>query len=353
MSHPRRTLRPLPRDFPSQWSVDPEDAVQRAAHVLSEIAEGQHGVATREQGMRRGLTRGEIDHAVAAGWLIPVAPGVYRAPGAPQTLAMATAAAVLASGGRASHAAASRLLRLDAPLPIVPITVTVDADRGHPRLSRVTVDDGLRAFFGVRIHRGRSRDEPFVDVDGIRCTDAARTLIDLAPALDVDQLADAFDRARDLGLVSIEALARRFALVGGRGRPGTPKLRSVLEQAPPRPLQSQLERLAGRLLDGSTLPAAVRQLTLTDVPGRYRLDFAWPDLLATWETEGFEWHGTRARWKQDRLRVGRLERAGWRHMIATWDDVVLRPTETVERLALMLAERRALLRVGALATTVR
>jgi very-short-patch-repair endonuclease len=322
--------------------------VSRAFRILSAIAELQHGVVAREQGEGRGLTRGEIDHAATAGAVITIAPGVYRLPGVPQSLAMATAAATLASGGPTSHATAARLLRLDAPLPVVPLHVRVDPRLGHPRVSRIDVADAGHAFFSVVLHRSRNDGESIIEVDGIPCTDAARTLIDIAPFVGADALGDAFDRARDLGLVSIDALARRFALLGGRGRPGTPKIRSLLEHAPPKPLQSQLERIAGRMLAGARLPQAVRQLRLPPTVGPYRLDFAWPDLLATFETEGFEWHGTRARWKQDRIRVAALERAGWRHMVGTWDDVVHRPDETVERVARMLAERRLLANVGAL-----
>ena len=321
--------------------------MSRAFRILSGIAERQHGVVARDQGERDGLTRGEIDHALASGAVIAVTTGVYRIPGAPQTVTMATAAAALTSGGPTSHATAARLLRLDAPLSVVPLHAWVKDGRAHPRVRRINVADTDRAFFRVLLHRYRDRGEPFVVVDGIPCTDAARTLIDIAPFLCRDELGDAFDRARDLGLVSIDALARRFALLGGRGRAGTPKIRTVLEQAPPRPLQSRLERLAGRMLAGSRLPQPVRQLQLPSHVGRYRLDFAWPDLLATFETEGFEWHGTRARWKQDRIRVAALERAGWRHMVGTWDDVVRRPDETIERIARMLEERRLLASLGA------
>jgi len=136
--------------------------------------------------------------------------------------------------------------------------------------------------------------------------------------------------------------------LGGRGRPGTPKILNVLVQPPPRAMQSKLERMAARMIAGARLPQPVLQLPIGD----YRLDFAWPDLRATFETEGFEWHGTRARWKQDRLRVSAVERAGWRHIVGTWDDVLLRPSETTERIALMLAERRALARIGELPASV-
>lgn len=315
---------------------------RRARRIIGEVSERQRGVVALAQLLDLGLTRSSANHAVQSGLLIPVATAVYRVVGAPQTLAMATMAASLATDGRASHNAAARLLRLGTLGGVVPIHMTVDGGRQHPRVHRIDVADGERAFFGVTVHRHRDLGEPTLVIDGVPCTDGARTLIDLAGMLETDQLADALDRARDLGLVSVDALARRFALIGGRGRPGTPKIRKVLEQAPRRPLQSKLERIAARMIERSGLPQPVRQYTIADVPGPYRLDFAWPGLLAAWETEGFEWHGTRARWKQDRLRVARIEHSGWRHMVATWDDVVLRPTETIERLSLMLRERRAL-----------
>jgi hypothetical protein len=325
---------------------------RRTRRLVIGIASRQHGLATRPQIDGLAVSRGSVDRAVASEFLIPVAPGVYRLPGAPQTIAMATMAAVLAAEGRASHATAGRLLRLGVPGPAVPVHVTVDGTQGHPRVDRVAVADPDHAFFAVTVHRHRDRSEPVVEIDGIPCTDAARTLIDVAQYLDQDELADAFDRARDLGLVSVDSLARRFACLGGRGRPGTPKVRRLLEHAPPRALQSRLERLAARLVEGSGLPRPVRQYTVTDIPGRYRLDFAWPELLAAWETEGFEWHGTRARWKQDRIRVGAIERRGWRHMVASWDDITSRPEETVERLAVMLQERRVLAAAGALTSFI-
>ena len=86
----------------------------------------------------------------------------------------------------------------------------------------------------------------------------------------------------------------------------------------------------------------MRQHPVVVAGKRYRLDFAWPHLRAAFETEGFEWHGSRGRWKQDRIRTGALERLGWRQMVATWDDVVGNPAGTLDRLGLMLAERRLL-----------
>ena len=79
---------------------------------------------------------------------------------------------------------------------------------------------------------------------------------------------------------------------------------------------------------------------------RYRLDFAWTELKVAFETEGFEWHGTRAQWKQDRIRIAALERLGWRIVIAGWDDVMKTPHITIDRIALALRERESLGRIA-------
>jgi very-short-patch-repair endonuclease len=270
-----------------------------------DIAETQHGIVTRDQARRAGLSDAQLDACIRSGLLIGVAAtGLYRVRGAFQSLAMATVAAVVGSAGAASFGASCRLLRLDVPLPTSPIDVTVAASERQPRLRR----------------------------------------LDIAPRLEAEALEAAFERARRLGLVSIEALARRFALIGGKGRPGTSRIRTLLAGTAPNALDSRLEVKAWRLLRDDPVATPVRQVRVTAGTRRYRLDFAWPNLLAAFETEGFEWHGTRAQWKQDRMRTAALERLGWRRVVATWDDVVSHPGETLDRVASMLAERTALIR---------
>ena len=64
--------------------------------------------------------------------------------------------------------------------------------------------------------------------------------------------------------------------VGGRGRPGAPKVRAVLANTRPGPLDSKLEGRAWRMLRPSSLAEPVRQLRVdvarpTLVPDRLRL----------------------------------------------------------------------------------
>ena len=303
----------------------------------------QSGVFTRRQVRAEGLTEGAIDGCIASGLFVPVADHVYRVRGAPQSEQMAVTAAVLGSGGRASHAAAVRLLRLGTALPVSPVQVTVDAEHQRPRIARVEVECGIQKFFSVKVHRFADFAEPTATIDGVLCVDAARALIDVAPRLSAENLEAAFEQARRLGLVSTEALARRFALIGGRGRPGTPKVRELLANAQRDPLDSKLEVKAWRMLRESRLENPERQVRVNLASGRrHRLDFAWPEQLVAFETEGFEWHGSRARWKQDRVRTAALERLGWRIVVATWDDVVADHATTLDRVEMALDERRAL-----------
>ena len=59
------------------------------------------------------------------------------------------------------------------------------------------------------------------------------------------------------------------------------------------------------------------------------------------ECDGFESHGNRLAWKRDRRRLAWLEAAGWRIVAVTWDDVTLRPAETIDRLVLALRDAAA------------
>ena len=329
----------MPRRSTEATPVD--DGFRRALDEAST----QNALITRTQMRRAGLTDRMVDRVVADGLVVRVWREVFRVRGAPMTERMAINAATLGARGRVSDATAARVLQFDAPLALTPLHVAVEVGRQHPRSKRLPIETESVAFFPVRIHRRIARPDPVLTVDGIPCVDAAGTLIDIAPALALDDLEDAFERARRLGLVSTEALARRFEVLGGRGRPGTPKVRALLANSRPNPLESKLEGKAWRMLRRSRIPEPVRQLRVDLATKRWhRLDFAWPELLVAFETEGFEWHGTHARWKRDRIRTAALERLGWRTVIATWDDVVCEPKPTLDRIAMALAERQSLVR---------
>ena len=179
---------------------------ERYLLALDEAA-GQHALVTRTRARAVGLTDRMIDLALADGFLIPVWREVFRVRGAPQTERMAMAAAALGAVGHASDSTAARLLQLGAPLPLTPLHVSVDVIHQHPRSRVVPIEIETVGFFPVTVHRRSAVAATVLTIDGIPCADAARTLIDIAPSLAVDDLEDAFERARRLGLVSTAGLA--------------------------------------------------------------------------------------------------------------------------------------------------
>ena len=226
--------------------------------------------------------------------------------------------AVLWAGGVAviSHTTAARLLRLDIKAGGVHLTV--------PR------NVGLRSNV-VTVHHGEIGRADRVAADGIPCTSATCTLVDCAALVDGETLETAFEQSRRMGLTSVRAIRAQL----GPGRAGSAQLRAVLQHAEARPRESRLEVKLARLLRSSRLPQPVVQSAI----GNFPVDYAWPVFMVVCECDGFEWHGDRLRWKNDRRRVAAIEAAGWRVVHVTWEDVTQRPSQTLDRLALAL--RRA------------
>jgi len=284
--------------------------------ALARAAE-QFGTIGRNQARACGLSERQIDTRIANERWELLLPGVYRVRGTPPTTRQRLLATTLwaGDGSAISHLAAGRLLRLDA----VPKPTMIDVS-----VPRVT---GL-ASKGVVLHRTAIDQIDRVMVDGIRCTSATRTIIDLAARLDGEALEAAFESARRVGLTAPSALASRAAVLCGRGRAGSTLVRHLLAVLEHRPLESRLEVKTARLLRAHGLRAPANQLPV----GRFRLDYAWPMLLLAVECDGFEHHGQRLLWKRDRRRIAELESMGWRLIHVTWDDVTNHPDETVSRI---------------------
>src|SRR4051794_19039414 len=71
---------------------------------------------------------------------------------------------------------------------------------------------------GVRVHYSPNPPHPedVSVVNGIPVTSVARTLVDLAEVMDREELRDTFQRAREKGLLDIEAVGRSRARVEWR-----------------------------------------------------------------------------------------------------------------------------------------
>jgi very-short-patch-repair endonuclease len=188
---------------------------------------------------------------------------------------------------------------------------------------------------GPDIHRPKRLERvDRVEVDGIPCTSATRTIIDCAAMLDSEALEVAFESARRMGLTSPRALALRGATLCGHGAAGSSAIRELLAHQRPgeQAMQYRLEVKTARLLRRSSLPRPERQVRV----GNYSIDFGFTPWFVGVECEGFEYHGSRLQWKSDKTRTAWLERQGWRLVTVTCDDVTRRPAATLDRIAITL-----------------
>jgi hypothetical protein len=93
--------------------------------------------------------------------------------------------------------------------PSQPIHITVPGSPDDPRTPR--------SIPGVIVHHvPELHPDDTTTVNGIPVTSPSRTLIDLAECVSIDELRDAFARARDLGLLDPEAMRAARARVEWR-----------------------------------------------------------------------------------------------------------------------------------------
>lgn len=158
---------------------------------------------------------------------------------------------------------------------------------------------------GLRVHRsGRLGSNEVTVHEGIPVTTLARTLLDLADILPLQDLRRAIHEADYLRLLDMTAL---LAVVNSNpGRRGAKLLRAAA--CPPEMTKSKLEERFLSLIGRHNLR---RPKVNAQIEG-YEVDFVWPEAKLIVETDGFAAHGTRQAFENDRLRDRRLSRGGFR-----------------------------------------
>ncbi|MGI8804151.1 MAG: type IV toxin-antitoxin system AbiEi family antitoxin domain-containing protein [Thermoleophilaceae bacterium] len=282
---------------------------------LARIASRAHGVVTRGQLLRAGVTPEQIRQRVGTGALLREHRGVYRVGHRAPSLEARYLAAVRAGGEGAvlSGRAAAHLLGILKGAPPPP-EVTTPTER---RLE------------GVRTRRSRHTDpRDAMTYRGIPVATPARTLVDLAGVLPLDELARACHEAgirQGTTPREVEAvLARR------RRSAGAAQLRRVLVGD----ARVTLSKLEARFLARVREADLVLPQTNREAGGR-RVDCRWPDQRLTVELDGYRYHGSRHAWEQDRRREREARARGDEFRRYTYGDVFEDPD-------LMLAELRAL-----------
>jgi very-short-patch-repair endonuclease len=301
----------------------PGDTVERQ---LARSADDSHGVVTRPELLRAGVSVDEIKRRLRSGALIREYPGVYRVGHRAPSLEARYLAAVLACGeaallcGRAAGYLFGALKGLAPPPEVMAPT--------------------RRCVKAVKTRRSRSIDRrDATTFRRIPVTTLPRTLVDLAAVLDLDALARAFHEAEIRHRTTpaqVEAVLERRP-----NSPGAARLRAVLHGDAP-VLLSKLEQRFLALLRAAGLP-----LPLTNRPaGGHWVDCRWPDQRLTVELDSYRYHHSRHAWEQDRRRERQARARGDEFRRYTWADVHEQPQSMLAELRTLLATASPAARSG-------
>ena len=283
------------------------DSYARAAARAST----QYRFLSRAQLLDCGLSIDQLKALLVSQRLQRTDRGVYRFPGAPEHPNSALMRLVLGSGGLASHRSAAALLGLISWVPRPEVTVETLA---HYRSSS-------------RIHRHKDLEPQDVElVQGIPCTNAVRTLIDIG-AVRRDLTEPLFHAVLHRRLATYDDIVARFYQVARKGRNGVGPLRAVLQEydSAMAPGESTLEVRLLEIIRDYGMKAPVRQHRVTISGRNYRIDVAYPDEMLAIEGDGFGVHSERERFEADRVRQNELVLHGWRVLRFTWRQIRQQP----------------------------
>ncbi|HEX2047227.1 MAG TPA: type IV toxin-antitoxin system AbiEi family antitoxin domain-containing protein [Acidimicrobiales bacterium] len=269
---------------------------------LNQIAASQHSLITLDQALGAGLSTGQVRQRVRSGEWSVARPRVYAVAGAPPSWGQAVAATAfsLQPGAWISHHTAGRLWGFDA-VEAEEVDLVVGLER------RVKMA-------GVRSHRTSALfTADLTRRAGIPVTTPERTLVDLSAGFPVPVLGRMLDdglRRRLLRLDRLRSCVGRLQKAPGR-RPAS--IHELLADRLPGydPGDSDLETRVLRVLVAAGLPAPVQQCRVRIGGRTFRIDLAYPAAKLAIELLGWEFHGGRSAFDDDRARTNALVLAGW------------------------------------------
>ncbi len=292
------------------------------AAIAASAAE-QHGVVTRRLADDVGMTRSEVDGRVQSGRWEHLSRGAYAVAGTPATWERSLAALHLATSGVVSHLAASKRRGFHWLPEGIVAEVTVDNVRS------------ARSPLGV-VHRSRDLHLAGVElIEGVPVTDAARTLLDIAPKVSWGRYRRILDDALDRHLVTLAELDACLTRHRRRGRPGVRRLAEALTERGDGlwVTESHFERRFLAFCDRYGIPRPDTQVKLTD-RGRVfgRADCFYADERLIIELDGRKGHlqlvNREVDHERDQVAIGQ----GWRTMRVGWLQFKRRPETLAERI---------------------
>jgi len=159
----------------------------------------------------------------------------------------------------------------------------------------------------------------------------ARTLLDLAGAVDAQRLERAFEEADRLGLLELRALEQLCEHL--QGRRGTAAIRELIATArEPAMVRSPLEERFAELCRKHELPPPLLNVSVLG----FQVDALWPRQRLIVELDGFAFHRHRAAFERDRARDAALQAVGYRVIRLTHRRLEEEPEQVAKELRKLL-----------------
>jgi very-short-patch-repair endonuclease len=266
------------------------------------IAEEQHAAITSAQIADAGGDRGWVARARRDRLLDPVMRGAFGVIPLLDEWTVMAAAQLIQPRAVAGFSAAARLQRYDG----------VEWTRNE-----LLVPRGLRVR-GLATHEVSDLVVPeIVVIDGLRCTDEIRTIIDYAAVVDDEHVERAIESLLRRHPEAEELLRDRARALARPGKSGPSRVLRVLDRRPAVPTDSDLETVYWQTLRHYGVELPVRQYPV----GPYKLDQAYPDIKLFIELDGWGAHGSREAFGRDRRRQNAVVAQDWVPLRFTDSDV--------------------------------
>lgn len=283
----------------------------------------RRGVVTHDELLAAEVTGDEIKLRLRRKRLIPLWRGVYLVGhGDAPPLAREYAALKFAGPGAAlSDRPAAALYGL-LPTQVDPtIHVALKEKRASPN--------------GLKLHTRDLDPEEVRTIHGdIRITTPERTILDITPTLDDEQLENLVAQAIRNKLATERRLRRQLEL--RKGARGARRLRAVLDVGPEWSA-SHAERVLLKMIRDAELPRP----ELNKRMGRRMPDFVWRQQRVIVEVDSWRWHGDRLSFESDTDRHARWVAQGWTVLRFTPRRLSDNPLVVIARIAAPLTARRA------------
>jgi very-short-patch-repair endonuclease len=285
------------------------------------LAEDQHGAFTAEQAAVAGGDGGWLARQKRDRRIDSLFRGAYGVHGLLDDWTLLAAAQLVQPRAVAGATAAAKLHVFDG------------LEWWRPDL---LVPPGMR-IGGLAVQRVTDLVVPEITViDGIRCTDAVRTLIDYAAVTDDERVERAMESVFRRDADARGRLVERARALRRPGKSGPARALRVEARLPDTPTDSDLETVYWQVLREHGVELPIRQHPV----GQYLLDNAYVDAKVFVELDGYATHGDRQSFGSDRRRQNVLVSLGWMPLRFTDSDVRRYGRRTAQLTEHVLRQRR-------------